>query len=84
MPIASVSESNDLNDIRALIMRPNANCANIPNRLASNNGIVLSFGVSDADYNAQIMFGFGADKIAIRRKVPNSGGWTSWKYFTAS
>ena len=44
--------------------------------------MVLYFKAANT-YEAQLAFGFGADKMAIRRKS-NSSTWTSWKYFTAS
>lgn len=31
-------------------------------------------------YNSQLAFGFGGDKIAFRRR--SGGGWTEWKYLT--
>lgn len=35
------------------------------------------------NYNALLCFGFGSDKIAIKRKN-NSSEWTAWKYITLS
>lgn len=47
------------------------------------NGIVIIVGTSDPTYNVQLAFGFGADKLVIRRRS-GSTTWTNWKYVSFS
>lgn len=43
------------------------------------NGCVVIVATTNINYNAQLAFGFGSDKIAIRRKN-GSTTWSEWKY----
>lgn len=47
------------------------------------NGWMILVGNDNPMYNVQLAFGFGSDKIGIRRRN-NSSTWTSWKYVTLS
>ena len=68
----------DCNDVTAQVEVLGAPTANMPS-LGGNSCIVLSQNPG-SNYDAQLAFGFGADKLAIRRKN-NSNTWTNWKYF---
>lgn len=54
---------------------------NYPTELGGNTVMILQKGWSP--FMAQLAFGHGSDKIAIRQKN-GSNTWTSWKYFTPS
>lgn len=43
------------------------------------NGCVVIVATTNINYNAQLAFGFGSDKIAIRRRN-GSTTWSEWKY----
>ena len=53
-----------------------------PSGLGGNSCMVL-VQTDNIQYNAQLAFGFGSDKIAIRRRN-GSTTWTAWKYIALS
>lgn len=55
------------------------NATGFPSDLVGNTCIVIQQNPGRDTYNAELAFGFGADKIALRRRW--SGDWTEWKYF---
>lgn len=54
-----------------------------PSDLEGNGCCVIQHNPAQDNFTAQLAFGFGSDKIAIRRKYNSSANWTEWKYFTA-
>lgn len=75
---------NDLdNPPAALILNTAANPKGFPYQLEGNGCIVIQNNFGQNTYTAQLAFGFGSDKIAIRRKY-NGTNWTDWKYGTLS
>lgn len=66
----------------AIIFMSSPTSAGYPSTLGGNRCIVLYLNAGDT-YRAQLAFGFGSDRIAIRRKI-HTTTWTEWKYFTAS
>lgn len=77
-------EVNDLdNPPAALILNTSPSPKGFPSQLGGNSCIVIQQNFGDKTYSAQLAFGFGSDKIAIRNKR-NSSNWTDWKYVTLS
>lgn len=77
-------EVNDLdNPPTAFILNTAANPKGFPYQLEGNGCIVIQNNFGQNTYTAQLAFGFGSDKIAIRRKY-NGTNWTDWKYGTLS
>lgn len=73
---------NDLdNPPTALILNTSADPKGFPSQLEGNGCIVIQHNFGANTYAAQLAFGFGSDKIAIRRKY-DSAKWTDWKYGT--
>lgn len=73
---------NDLdNPPAALILNTSADPKGFPSQLKGNGCIVIQHNFGANTYTAQLAFGFGSDKIAIRRKYA-SAQWTDWKYGT--
>ncbi|MFI3251875.1 MAG: pyocin knob domain-containing protein [bacterium] len=60
-----------------------ANPISFPSGLGGNGCVVINTAMSSSNYAVQLAFGFGSDKIAIRRKN-GSTTWTSWRYTTLS
>ncbi|RGS26622.1 hypothetical protein DWY03_03305 [Collinsella sp. AF23-2] len=77
-------EVNDLdNPPTALILNTSPDPKGFPSKLGGNSCIVIQQNFGDKTYSAQLAFGFGSDKIAIRNKR-NGSNWTDWKYVTLS
>lgn len=77
-------EVNDLdNPPTALILNTSPGPKGFPSQLGGNSCIVIQQNFGDKTYSAQLAFGFGSDKIAIRNKR-NGSNWTGWKYVTLS
>lgn len=77
-------EVNDLdNPPTALILNTSPSPKGFPSQLGGNSCIVIQQNFGDKTYSAQLAFGFGSDKIAIRNKR-NGSNWTDWKYVTLS
>lgn len=77
-------EVNDLdNPPAALILNTSPGPKGFPSQLGGNACIVIQQNRGDKTYSAQLAFGFGSDKIAIRNKR-NGSNWTDWKYVTLS
>lgn len=71
---------NDLdNPPAAMILNTSLNPKGFPSQFEGNSCIVIQQNLGNSTYAAQLAFGFGSDKIAIRRKY-NSVQWTDWKY----
>ena len=81
-PLVKMTGISDYNDISSIIARPDPSAANFPSGLGGNAAMVISVG-PQSNYDAQLAFGFGSDKIAIRRRY-GSTTWGAWKYFTAT
>ena len=76
-----VSELN--NPPNSYIIKSGANPVGLPN-IGGNSCIALQQSIdSSSMFNAQIAFGYGGDKLAIRRK-DNSNDWSDWKYIDFS
>lgn len=60
-----------------------ANPTSFPSGLGGNACVVINTASSSSNYAVQFAFGFGSNKIAIRRKN-GSTTWTSWMYTTLS
>ena len=77
----------DVNDLDnppvALILNTSSDPKGFPSQLGGNGCIVIQHNFGANTYTAQLAFGFGSDKIAIRRKY-NVTNWTDWKYGTLS
>lgn len=74
---------DNLNDPpNAVVYLSSPSTIGFPSALGGNRCLVLYLNAGDT-YKAQLAFGFGSDKIAIRRKIHDTT-WTDWKYFTAS
>lgn len=56
---------------------------NLPSGIGGNSVMCFQQFTDNGNYNALLCFGFGSDKIAIKRKN-NSSEWTAWKYITLS
>ena len=67
----------------ALILNTSPGPKGFPSQLGGNGCIVIQNNFGDKIYSAQLAFGFGSDKIAIRRKY-GINQWTDWKYVTLS
>lgn len=75
---------NDLdNPPAALILNTSTVTKGYPSQFGGNSCLVLQHNIGNSTYRAQLAFGFGSDKIAIRRKN-GSANWTDWKYVTLS
>ena len=75
-------DSNDYGTFH--IINNNNITGTLPTGIGGNTFQVIQlFADSEITYNAQLAFGFGSDKIALRRKV-NSTTWGDWKYLTFS
>lgn len=73
----------DLNNPPAYnIFLARATSYNLP-AIGGNSVICFQQFIDNENYNALLCFGFGSDKIAIKRKN-NSSEWTAWKYITFS
>lgn len=71
---------NDLdNPPAAIILNTSISPKGFPSQFEGNSCIVIQQNLGHNPYAAQLAFGFGSDKIAIRRKY-NSVQWTDWKY----
>lgn len=80
------TEVNDLNhppNAFILFTNPGDKIPGYPASISGNRVLVLQCYPADTMYTAQLAFGFGADRIGIRRRR-GSSTWTEWKYFTAS
>ena len=66
----------------AFILNTAVDSVGLPSFLSSNSYIVIQQNPGDKEYSAQLAFSFGADLIAIRRKMEGEN-WTDWKYFKA-
>lgn len=71
------------NPPRAYFLSTAINPTGLPNLGEANSCFVIQQNPLVGNFNAQLAFSFGSDKIAIRRKV-SSTTWTTWKYFSAS
>lgn len=60
-----------------------AGSTNLPPELGGNAAFVLQLVTENILYGAMIVFGFGSDKIAIKRKNA-SEQWSEWRYFSAT
>lgn len=60
-----------------------AGSTNLPTELRGNAAFVLQLATENILYGAMIVFGFGSDKIAIKRKNA-SEQWSEWRYFSAT
>lgn len=93
-----VSAINQLNSDFGIIPQPNcdldhppaynifiakAPSTNLPSGIGGNSVMCFQQFTDNGNYNALLCFGFGSDKIAIKRKN-NSSEWTAWKYITLS
>lgn len=75
---------NDLdNPPAALILNTSTVTKGYPSQFVGNSCLVLQHNIGNSIYRAQLAFGFGSDKIAIRRKN-GSTQWTDWKYVALS
>lgn len=75
---------NDLdNPPAAIILNASTDPKGYPSQFGGNSCLVLQHNIGNSIYRAQLAFGFGSDKIAIRRKN-GSANWTDWKYVTLS
>ena len=54
-----------------------------PSGFSGNGCFVIQHNPCHQKYTAQLAFGFGSDKVAIRRKN-DSEKWTEWHYVTFS
>lgn len=78
------TEVKDLdNPPAALILNTSPDPKGFPSKLGGNSCIVIQQNFGDKTYSAQLAFGFGSDKIAIRNRR-NGSNWTDWKYVTLS
>lgn len=80
------TEVNDLNNppnAFILFTNPGDKIPGYPASISGNRVLVLQCYPADTIHTAQLAFGFGADRIGIRRRR-GSSTWTEWKYFTAS
>lgn len=79
----------DVNDLdnppNAFILQtiPSINIPGYPAPLGGNRVLVIQIIPGDTRFTAQLAFGFGVDRLAIRRRSGNTT-WSDWKYFTAS
>ena len=71
------------NPPRAYFLSTAINPTGLPDLGGANSCFVIQQNPLVGNFNAQLAFSFGLDKIAIRRKV-SSTTWTTWKYFSAS
>ena len=60
-----------------------AGSTNLPPELGGNAAFVLQLVTENILYGAMIVFGFGSDKIAIKRKNA-SEQWSEWRYFSVT
>lgn len=75
---------NDLdNPPAAFILNTSIATKGYPSQFGGNSCLVLQHNIGNSIYGAQLAFGFGSDKIAIRRKC-GSTQWTDWKYVALS
>ena len=76
--------TSDLNNPpNAIILHTTQYPIGYPQSLGGNTAIVIQLFPGRDVFSAQLAFGFGTDKMAIRRKN-GSSSWSDWKYFTAS
>ena len=59
------------------------NPTGFPSGFCGNGCFVIQHNPTNAKYTAQLAFGFGSDKIAIRRKN-DSEKWLEWHYIAFS
>ena len=69
------------NPPKAFILNVSADSKGVPSQIGGNSCVVFQHNFNDNTYTAQLAFGFGSDKLAIRRKY-GSTTWTEWKYLT--
>ena len=77
----NVSDLN--NPPNAFLLNTGVNPKGLPTGLGGNGCCVIQQNLGIDAYASQLAFGFGSDRIAIRRKI-GSSTWTNWKYFTAN
>lgn len=70
------------NPPNCVIFTTTASPKGFPVGLDGNSALVIQQNPG-MEYSSQLAFGFGSDKIAIRRKY-GSAKWTDWKYGTLS
>ena len=74
--------SDDLNNTPFVITISNVDPKGYPSGLGGNSCLVITSN-SNNSYRGQLAFGFGGDKLAIRR-CNGSTTWTDWKYLSFS
>lgn len=78
----SVVRCTDLNNPPNVFLLPTSiNPTGYPTGLGGNSCMVVQY--IKTNYDVQLAFSFGSDKIAIRRK-PGQSTWTEWKYLSFS
>ena len=70
------------NPPKAFLLNTATTPIGFPTRLDGNACCVIQQNLGSGAYVSQLAFGFGSDRIAIRRKN-GSSNWTDWKYITA-
>lgn len=77
-----IGYSTNLDTTPYMITISSVNPTGYPSGLGGNSCIVITSN-SNNSYRGQLAFGFGADKIAMRRCF-GSTTWTAWKYVSLS